>query len=284
MATSGKGVGGGLRHLRVWALDANNMPLVASALAAAETGEQLNLAKAFTPNFPDGQIIQFTGDDAAQGQLNMAPTEMSSIELRTGVGNLDVDALLTGINVVSLAGGKVIGRETSKDGCLADVLLLAYQQSVDKDAASANFGNTNWRYYLVPVAQVRPYSGPLEEGNAQESRYMATPQKVKAWPWKIAFSNTTEGFTEASVLEGLLDGPPVLDGWLGNATLVEFEFSATPLDVDTPKIKVVHYVALTGVATDVTGDVTIDTDGITFGTAPAVDDLVYAFYASAEGC
>ncbi|HET19254.1 MAG TPA: hypothetical protein ENO16_01410 [Chromatiales bacterium] len=281
---SGKGAGGGLRHLNVWALDDNNMPLVASALAAAETGERLNLAKAFTPNFPDGQIIQFTGDDKPQGQLNLSPTEMSSIELRTGMGNLPVDALLTGVKVVDLAGGKVIGRETDKDGCLADVLLLAYQQGIDKDDEAATFGATIWHYFLVPLAQVRPYSGAMEEGNAGESRYTATPQKVNQWPWALAFATVTEGFTEASVLEGYLDGPPVLDGWLGNGTLTEFEFSQTPLDTDTPKMKVVHWVAATGEATDVTGTVTLSATSITFVAAPAEDDLIYAFYPSTEGC
>jgi len=260
------------------------MPLVAAAAATAETGERLSLAKAFTPNFPDGQVIQFTGDDKPQGQLNLSPTELSNIELRTGMGNLPVDALLTGVNVVDLAGGKVVGRETDKDGCLADVLLLAYQQAIDKDPTSATFGATIWHYFLVPLAQVRPYSGPMEEGNAGEARYTATPQKVKQWPWAIAFSNTTEGFTETTTLEGYLDGPPVLDGWLGNGTLTAFNFSQTPLDTDTPKMKVVHWVALTGVATDVTATVTLSDTSITFGTAPAADDLIYAFYPSTEGC
>lgn len=281
---SGKGAGGGLRNLGIFALDSNNMPLVAAAAAAATTLMRLNVAKAFTPNYPDGQVIQFTGDDGPQGQLNLAPTELSNIELRTGVGNLVVDALLTGTNVVTLAGGKVIGRETDKDGCLAEVLLLAYQQAIDKDPTSPTFGGTTWRYFLVPLAQVRPYSGPMEEGNPGESKYTATPQKVKKYPWGIAFAILTEGFTEASTLEGFLDGPPVLDAWMGNATLLAFNFSAAPLDHTTPKMKVVHWVALTGVATDVTATVTLSATAVTFAAAPAADDLIFAFYPSAAGC
>lgn len=282
--SSGKGAGGGLRHLGVWALDANNMPLVAAAAAAATTFTRMSLAKAFTPNYPDGQVIQFTGDDGPQGQLNLSPTELSNIELRTGVGNLDVDALLAGINVVSLAGGKVIGRETDKDGCLAEVMLLAYQQSIDKDPASPTFGGTNWRFFLVPLAQVRPYSGPMEGGNPGESKYTATPQKVKKYPWGLAFSALTEGFAEASTLEGFLDGPPVLDAWMGNGTLDDFTFSATPLDYTTPKMKVIHWVALTGVATDVTATTTKTATTLTFTTAPAADDLIFAFYPCTGGC
>lgn len=282
--SSANGAGGGLRHLGVWALDANNMPLVAAAAATATTVTRMNMAKAFTPNFPDGQVIQFTGDDVAQGQLNLAPTELSNIELRTGVGNLDVDALLSGVKVATLAGGKVIGRETDRDGCLATVLLLAYQQAIDKSPASPTFGATIWRYFLVPLAQVRPYSGPMEEGNAGESKYTATPQKVKEWPWGLAFSNSVEGFTEASTLEGFLDGPPVLDAWMGNGTLDDFTFSTTPLDYTTPKMKVIHWVALTGVATDVTATTTKTATTLTFTTPPAADDLIFAFYPSAAGC
>lgn len=279
---SGQGAGGGLRYMGVMALDDNNFPLVAAASATPTTLTRLRLAKAFTPNFPDGQVIQFTGDDAPQGQLNLPPTEMSNVELRTGMANLDVDALLQGINVVSLAGGKVIGRETDKDGCLADVLIMGYQQAVDKDPNSASYGGTVWHYYLVPVAQVRPYSGPIEEGNAGESRYTATPQKVAKYPWGVAFASGTEGFTEASTLEGFLDGAPMLAAWLGNAVLDTFTLSPAATDEDL--VKVWHTVALTGVTTDVTATVTITTTSIEFAAAPAVDDIVVAFYPTAAGC
>ena len=279
---SGQGAGGGLRYFGVMALDDNNFPLVASASTDPTTLTRMRLAKAFTPNFPDGQVIQFTGDDAPQGQLNLPPTELSSVELRTGMANLDVDALLQGINIVDLAGGKLIGRETDKDGCLADVLLMGYQQSIDKDPNSASYGRTVWHYYLIPVAQVRPYSGPMEEGNAGESRYTATPQKVSKYPWGIAFSVSTEGFTEATTLEGFLDGAPMLAGWLGDGA--ETAFTLDPAALSTSTVKVYHRVNATGVVTDVTATVTITTTSITFGTAPAADDLVFAFYPTAAGC
>jgi len=215
---SGQGGSGGLRYLGVWVLDSNGFPLVSAASDDPTVPTRMRGAKAFTPNFPDGVIIQITGDDIAQGQIQLSATELSSIELRTGIGNLDVDAVLQGINVVSLAGGKIIGRETDQDGCLADVFLMGYQQSIDKDPTSATFGMKMWHFYLVPKAQVRPYSGAMEEGNAGENRYVATPQKVMQYPWGIAFASGTEGFTEATVLEGFLPGAPLLAGWLGDGT------------------------------------------------------------------
>lgn len=279
---SGQGAGGGLRYLGVWPLDVNGFPLVAAASADPTVLTRMRMAKAFTPNFPDGQIITFTGDDMAQGQLNLPPTELSNIELRTGMGNLDVDAILQGVNAVSLSGGKISGRETDKDGCLATVLLMGYQQAIDKDPDSATYGQTVWRYYLVPMAQVRPYSGAMEEGNAGESRYIATPQKVNKYPWGIAFAALVEGFTEATVLEGFLDGAPMLAGWLGDG--VEDEFTLSPAAVNDEQVQVFRRVALTGVVTDVTVTVTITTTKITFAVAPAEDDLIYAFYPTASGC
>lgn len=279
---SAQGAGAGLRYMGVWTLDGNGFPLVSAASDDPTVPTRMRGAKAFTPNFPDGQIIQFTGDDVSQGQINLPPTELSNIELRTGIGNLDVDAILQGINVVSLAGGKIMGRETDQDGCLADVFLMGYQQAIDKDPASATFGMTVWHYYMVPKAQVRPYAGALEEGNASENRYVATPQKVSTYPWGIAFAALTEGFTEATVLEGFLSGAPMLAGWLGDGT--EDEFNLDPAAIDEDLVKVYHRVALTGVVTDVTATVTVATNKITFASPPAADDLVFAFYPTAAGC
>jgi len=279
---SGQGAGGGLRYVGVFPLDDENFPLVSAASQDPTTLTRMRLAKAFTPNFPDGQVIQFTGDDVSQGQLNLPPTELSSVEIRTGAANMDIDAILQGINVVSIAGGTIMGRETDKDGCLADVLLMGYQQAIDKDPTSASYGGTVWHFFLIPVAQVRPYSGPMEEGNAGEARYTATPQKVSKYPWGIAFAAGTEGFEEATTLEGFLDGAPMLTGYLGDG--VETVFNLSPAATDDTKVKVYHKVDATGVVTDVTATVTITTTTVTFAAAPASDDLVYCFYPTAEGC
>lgn len=279
---SGKGAGGGLRYLGVWALDGNGLPLVPTASDDPTVPARMQMAKAFTPNFPDGTIITFTGDDMAQGQINLPPTELSNIELRTGMGNLDVDAVLQGVNVVSVSGGKIMGRETDKDGCLVDAFIMGYQQAIDKDSTSATYGQTVWHYYLVPIAQVRPYSGAMEEGNAGESRYVATPQKSNHYPWGMLFTELTDGYTEATVLEGYLNGAPMLAGWLADGYEAVFLLDPAALDVD--EVQVWSRNPSTGVVTEVTSTVTIATDSITFAVAPAADTLIYAFYSTAEGC
>jgi hypothetical protein len=279
---SGKGAGGGLRYLAVWALDENGMPLVATASANPTIPARMEMAKAFTPNFPDGVVIQFTGDDAAQGQINLPPTELSNIELRTGMANYAVDAVLQGINVVDLAGGKMLARETDKDGCLVDTFLLGYQQGIDKDPTSPQYGQRIWLYYMVPIAQVRPYAGAMEEGNARENRYVATPQKSNKYPWGVKFSEVLEGYTEATVLEGSLNGAPMLAGWLGDGYRDVFTLNPTALDI--AQVRVFRWDHTTGVATDVTATVTIATNSITFPAPVSEDDLVYAFYPTAAGC
>ena len=279
---SGQGAGAGLRYMAVWALDDNGLPLVPSASDDPTIPARMRMAKAFTPNFPDGTVIQFTGDDLSQGQLNLPPTELSNIELRTGQGNLDVDAVLQGINAVSLGGGKIMGRETDQDGCLIDVFLMGYQQGIDKDPDSATYGNTVWHYYLVPIAQVRPYSGPFEEGNAFEARYVATPQKSDHYPWGMEFTALTEGFTEATVLEGFMNGAPMVAGWLGDG--YEDVFNLDPAALDADDVEVFQYNHVSGAVTDVTATVVITTTTITFPAPVTADDLIYAFYPTAEGC
>jgi hypothetical protein len=279
---SGRGAGGGLRYMAVWALDENGLPLVPAASDDPTIPARLEMAKAFTPNFPDGVVIQFTGDDLAQGQLNLPPNELSNIELRTGMVNLDVDAILQGVNAVALGGGQIMGRETDRDGCLTDVFLMGYQQGIDKDPTSTTYGNTVWHYYLVPIAQVRPYSGAMEEGNAFESRYMATPQKSQRYPWGVAFSAATEGFDEATVLEGFMNGAPMLAGWLGDG--YETVFNLDPAALNVSEVHVYVWDSDTGIATEVTEDVTITTTTITFDAPVSADDVVYAWYPTSAGC
>ena len=278
---------GGMRFLGIYELGDNGLPFVSAASADPESGVWVNMANSFVPSFPEGTIIQFAGDDMPQGVLNLAPAEMSSITISTGVNNLEVDAILGATKVFTFAGNSAIGRETDRDACIPTVMLLAYSQGIDKNRDSATFGNTYYRYYLVMQAMVRAQAGGHENGNASTTEYQAHPRKVNQ-ALGIEFSIATNGFLESGYIDGHFPGPPVLDAWLIDAvpTLV-LNLSTTPLGdgLDPDDFLIVKVAAADGAVTDITAASTIDASAKTLTVAAALeDDVIYAFYASADGC
>ncbi|NBD34400.1 MAG: hypothetical protein GVY30_00190 [Chloroflexi bacterium] len=275
---------GGMRHLGVYQLGDDGLPFVSAAGADPYSGLWMNMAQSFVPQWVDGQIIQFEGDDQSQGQIDLGPNEMSSIQIATSVNNLTVDALLANTSVFQLGGSDALGRETDRDNCLPTVMLLAYSQGIDREPDSLTFGNTIYRYYLVMQAMVRAMPGGHESGNPATTEYTAYPRKVE----KILgfdFDVATHGFAEAAYIDGHMPGPPVLDAFLIDASpTLTLNLSETPYS-ETAYFQAFLVAAADGSGTDITSDATVDADAgtITF-TTPVEDDQVFVLYAKSGGC
>ena len=82
-----------------------------------------------------------------------------------------------------------------------------------------------------------------------------------------------------SYLEGLVaEYKPHALTFLGNNTATVFTLPTDKQAASTDKMAVYHLVASTGVITDVSGTVTLATDDVTFGTAPATGDSIFVVY------
>lgn len=280
--TTSKAAGAGFRHVRVYSLDTNGLGVVPDTYDAdtAYDGIHLEMAKALSLTVPDPQNIAHTGDDRVMQVDLLPPTEAVTGELRTGHTNLAADALLSNVKVAALADMVVTGYGTDQQGKEPVVLILGYRQAVVTDPARADKGSRCWIWTLLPKALVYAKAGPQEEGGADENSYTVQPTVVSAYPWLIAFTCATEGFLETQMLRGVSQYRPHLAYWEGDAAETAFDFTLTPAAIT--KVKVFHWVALTGVVTDVTLTVTITTTEITFGAAPAAGDIVIAFYEIAD--
>ena len=280
MATTKIATGAGFRHVQVLPLDANSLPLVGAAGSTGDIGKTASGAKTLTLNVPDAQTITHTGDDRVINIDMLPATEGVTAELTTGKTNLELDALLTNVEVFTLGEMQAMLHQTDQQGCEIQVCLLAYRAAQDADPSSATKGARRWVWVMMPSAIVFPKPASMEEGNPDENSYMVVPQTVTAWPWAIAFSDTTEGATEAQLARGISEGPPLLEAWEGDGTETEFDLSETARSTDA--VKVYHWVAATKTASDVTSSVTITTSSITFSTAPASGDKIIAFYETAS--
>ena len=285
MAVAGRAGGGGFRRVQLISLDSNSLPAFSGTPGA--TGymhTQLNVAKAFTPTFPDPIIISHTGDDGVAGQIMLPANETIAGEIRTGHTNLEADALLQNISVVTLGDQKYIGRGIVPQE-FAQVGMYCYRQAVDTDPGSATKGAERWLYYAIPIAKIAPQSGSMEEGGEDENAYNCLPQTVSRHLWGIDFVVGTDGFGQAQLIHGIAAGPPVLEVW---------EIDATPTLILDLGVNAKADLAATGYAVNVfhndigTGIIDV-TSQCTFGTgdeidasavapAPVAGDFVYAWY------
>lgn len=277
-----KGTAAGFRHARFYGVDIYGLP-EDPAWGAADTaynGMHLEGAKALTITVPDAQIITHTGDDGVLGTDMLPPNEAVTGEARTGMTNFDVDALFQNVNVIAHGEMEGIGMSTSQQGLEPDLVLLAYRQATKQGGVQK--GGRCWLQFLLPLVQVFTKTAGAEEGAADENTYTVQPRIVSAYPWGIAFTIGVEKFVTTPLIRYFSDFRPHLAVWKGDAAELIFDFTTGFIPATVPKVKVFHWVAATGVSTDVTATVTTTTTAITFAAAPAAGDKVVAHYEIAN--
>lgn len=286
MAVAASVSAAGFRHARIYQLYDTGLPYASVAGATAYAGVQIDVAKTFTPTFPDAQNVVITGDDHVRGQIVLGPNEAVTAELAVGKSNLTVDALLQGINVVTAGDQKYMLRETEKRGCEGMFGLLAYQQAIDNVVGSATRGKTLWRAMWMPKARIVAKPGGMEEGNAAQTSYMVYPSVVSSHLWGMVFTTGSEGALEAQAVEHIFNGPPLLNAWLINATpTLTLTLSGTARADEAGTgfdIRIYRWASATGVVTDITAACTLGASSITV-VGPVEDDIVTAVYSQA-GC
>ena len=177
---------------------------------------------------------------------------------------------------------QVTGVGTDQQGMEPHICVLAYRQAIDIDPESVTKGARRWYWVLMSKALVFARLAAMEEQAVDENTYTVQPMVVGAYPWGIAFEAATEGFEEAQLIRGISQHRPHLEFWEGDGVVLAFDFPTTLQAAAIARVKVFHFVDATGITTDVTATVTTTTADITFAAAPAVDDIVTAFYEIAD--
>ena len=269
---SGKLLPVGLRHVQILQLNAAGYPNATSPTVVYE-GVQAVGGKTFTLTIPDSRIISHTGDDRTLAQDILPPLETMTSELRVARNDLDVYAILTNTNVVTVGESKLVGIGTDLLGFEPDLSILMYQQAVD-----AVSGLRVWRSFLMPKARAVPKPDGMNE-NASEHVFQVLPKNTTKYLWGLAFALGTEGFTEAQMIEIHTQYRPWIAAWRGNNAALEFNFHADRQAAEiTPSTWKIHGVWVDGVP----GTPTEAADGVTFAVAPADLANIVCFYEIAD--
>jgi len=267
-ATSGIMLPVGLRHVQVFALDANGRPAATST--TAYEGVQITGAKAFDAQFPDPRQIDHSGDDYLLGRDILPPLTGGTITLSAAKSNFTAHALLTGTTITTIGEATEIGHLTSKQGFESQVGLIFWQQAVDAAGGAVN-GLRRWRAIMLPKCYAIPKPQGMGE-NAIDVTYNVTPQIVTQRLWGVTLTAGVETYLNAQAFEYMCEYKPAVVSWKSNSgTPAKMLFPTDKQAVATAKI---HIVTVNGVA-DAT--VTKAVDGVT-PTAVANNDIITCFY------
>jgi hypothetical protein len=258
-------MGAGLQSVYIYKIDPATGYIQLGTMAAPYAGYHVQGARVLTVNDPEARRITHVGDNRALGLTILPAIEFMSGELRTGKRNRIVDAVLAGINEITVGEAKFYGVGTDKRGQEAQVCLIACGNSQEADEGTATSGTKAWDSLILPKAQLMVREGSHDE-NALEMAYNIAPFTVTAYPWRMAFSASTEGYVQAAALTGISAGIPRLITAVGNATATKVTFPTGIVAVSIDKVVVFNK------GTEVTTGITVTTADVTWQAAPATTD------------
>lgn len=267
--------GVGFRHCVLY--EVNDYGVIKPTDENAYEGLHLSGVRTLELAIPNIQPVNHYGDDRIFAIDQLPPNESASGNLVVGKNNFDVDALLTGVKIVTLGETKWLGRATDLQGSEKQVCLHAWRQALDTSPSKQRV--RIWDSRLLPLSQLFPMNSNFAEA-PEEKNYSIRPQVSTAYPWGIPFAVPTEGYTEAQMLDGSTVNKPKLIAFLGNASATVFTLPTAFPAVDTTKMTVWQWLAANQTASDVTSTVALTTTSIDFTTpgAPATGDIITCWY------
>ncbi len=175
----------------------------------------------------------------AQGQVQ-ATFLLPSIEAKTGIlrtayDKLTLNAMLSGVSVDTIGGGKYIPEDTDKSGTEKLVaLLLSQLQAKDDD------GSLMWRNDLVHRATIVPSPTSYADTPMVKEYNLAMSRSSKRF-WGETYTLVTHGCTEASKDVGITSNKLNIGVWMGNGSYTTFNLPSTKKANDTANAKVWQY-------------------------------------------
>lgn len=228
-----KTFGVGLRTAHVFNLDADGLPMPATASSTLIGGTLVEGIKTLPVTDPSPRRISHTGDDRVLAQDSLPATEAGSFQFTTSKSNMSLDAMLEGGKVRSINGNQYTGGNTDNKGSEPQFLFIGYRQALDGDKSSSSYGKLRqWEGRAYPSSRITKLT-PSYEAENTDITYEATPTPVKYSHWFEQFNETNWGFTEAEYINDTSDYQPRWNFGRGNGTLTSFALTHPPVDSDS---------------------------------------------------
>ena len=249
MASFTKAIAAGNAYAQIGFIDSNGF-LVGSGLL------DITGIKTAAPAVPDPEFVQVTGDDVLLGEFDFESLTSRGFVIETAVGNLELDALLQGTNVVSFGDGKIGALDVLNPAELNAMLII---QSRAKKYNTGVVGQKGWTGVILPLATVKPLGrSGFDERGAAVYRYSVTPQLASNAPWGVTFDDTNFGTPGLRHIPFNFENPITMHAHSGNGSLQTFTLTRAPISA----AKTITYSArvaqvVTGVSTTSPYSVTI---------------------------
>jgi len=255
--------GVGLRRAVVYLLGTDGFPAASST--TVYEGIEVEGPRAFDLTVPQSRRITNSGNDRVRDSIFLPPTDPVTGELRVGYAQHALIAAAAGLSSLDIGDVTLTPLMTDLQGSEVDVALLLQQYGHNENGVAA------WRTIIIPKARL-VFSPASFNENALEVKYDVSVSPTGTHLWGVAASG---GITEFALLEAMSENRLNVVAWKGNGSAVDFDFPAAKQAVSAGKINVFN--ATDGV--EVTGgDITKQTDDVTFGVAPTSGDIIVSLY------
>jgi len=220
---------------------------------------------------PDPSQIVHIGNNAVLQRDQLPSTDLSSAVLTVSRQDLDTLATITGAKVQTIGELHMLPMQTSQQGLEPTVGFYAYQQLKDEN------GNRRWATWVFPKVTMSPKPGSLSR-EARTLTYNITPNVTKKTIAGTALSVADNGCVSAEFMVYESNYRLGIVAWLGDNSAVDFDFPTNRQAAIAHADNIRVYV--NGTLTTV--GITLGTDDLTFGTAPASGAVIVAIYDMAD--
>lgn len=176
----------------------------------------------------EGTTVPVPGDDGILGAFQFVSSEPREFLMNFGQGDLELDALLQGTKVETMAGMK-IGLADPLNPVYPTVCLIVNTRQIKRDSGAS--GQASWGTFIYPVVQIQPLSRETLEGQtAGVYRYKGVAQAAYNHTWGITISSLVNGNPGSYVFKIDSDYPRTIDAFKGNGVVTNWVLNMTPVD------------------------------------------------------
>jgi hypothetical protein len=225
-------------------------------------------SRAFTLTEGDPLVITNLGDMRVKDTLILPTRDPTTGELRVGYTHQDIDAALSNTMIRVVGESTMVPFGTDKQGTEPDCAIITMQMGHD-DAKL-----TRWHYYMLPKVKIVGKLGSFNE-TPYEKIYRMSVSASPTYIWGQAFSEITDGATEANGDEGSAEGRPNIVAWLADGYENTFLFNTLRPSISVAKIAAFNW----NDGTEYTGGaITKSVTQIALTTPPVAGDVIVAKY------
>lgn len=269
-------VGFGTRKGVVYELNANHLPNATST--DPYVGLEIYGIRGLTITQTNvRRIAHYDGDRVALTQI-LPTLDVPSGTITVDGADLSLSSILGNVLPSTVGDFELAPEMTDQQGSEPEIGLLVYQ------AAKKNTGTIGWHVTFIPSTQAIPAPGSFGDNN-YETTYQLAPSASPNHLFGPVFTTDDDGTLTAGVVRGFGLYKPRITAWLADGSEDEFLFDTSLQAVNT-SYPVFIATPQTGggvEVTEVTGDITKATDGVTFtGTGGiGADVLIIALHGVA---